>query len=349
MKRFLGGTQLNNTATNATPPRRRRGGRNVLVSGIVLGSVLAMSACGGGDAPDDATKAAKDEPTVLDVGYSQGVGYLPTMVAQDEGIFTKHKLKVNLRVVQDVNAAIPGLGKSMHILGGTPGGLLVAKNAGLKVTAVSGCVEDVPSAPLNQVYGAPGYTSYKQFEGKNFGVPGLTGTSYTAVVTQMLTTGVDPKKVNFIVVNFADMYAQLQSGALQGVSTLDPFSAPFKEKKLPYLGDPNFLIANPLLTCTYLANPTWASENKDAINRFVTALREADTWIGANQQASNEILAKHAGLKPETIAQISMPSFTFDTGADLAKQILLWIPALKNAGVLKEDSTDFTAKDVAFP
>jgi NitT/TauT family transport system substrate-binding protein len=343
MHRFLSGTHLMNKARPARAPRRHRGKHQALVAGVVLGC-LALTACS--DTPDQEVKAAdKDAVTTLDVGYSQGVGYLPTMVAQDQGFFTKHKLKVNLRVVQDVNAAIPGLGRSMHILGGTPGGLLVAKYAGLKVAAVSGCVADVPTAPLNQVYGAPGYTSYKQFEGKNFGVPGLTGTSYTAVVTQMLSTGVDPKKVNFIVVNFADMFAQLESGALQGVSTLDPFSTPFKEKKLPYLGDPNFLIANPLLTCTYLANPTWAAENKDAVNRFVTALREADTWIASNRQASNEILAKHAGLKPETIAQIAMPKFSFDTGADLAKQILIWIPALKNAGVLKPDA-QFTAEDV---
>lgn len=278
---------------------------------------------------------AAQAQTPLTLGHTGVAEYLGAFVAQEEGFFRKHGLDVTFQQVAG-GALAPGLqGGSLQVATLPPTNLLLANDGGLDLVAVAGTsVMEKGDKNTGLLVGtSAGIDSAKDLAGKKLGVPSIGGFLYVMSRKWVIDQGVDPKRVNFVEVNFPQTGDLLKSGSIQAGVSADPFLkraiATGAAKPLAYFAD---TLPPQTTGVLYASTRAWAAANPSAIKGFRAAIGEAVAFAQKNPQAARAHLGKYIKLPPEVLDSIPMPRLSADV---TEPQLRYWVDTMHEMGLIK--------------
>jgi NitT/TauT family transport system substrate-binding protein len=312
--------------------RIRRPGRGMpLGRSTLLVAVLALTiaACAGETASTTTTEAAPDTsappaettttepattstaaPVPLHIALNASASSLSAYVAITQGFFAEQGLEVTHEIQPNITLIPDQLGRQVDIGFGVGPITINAASQGLDIAVISG--NDVQNEDVGgvAVVVSSDIESIADLVGRTIGAPTLAGNVHLATQEWLDQNGVDPADVNFVQVPPPDMMAQLQGGVIDGVEALEPTVTAATSAGFVSLGDPQLAVAPETVGSYWIATRTWALENGDVIQRYRTALDNANAWILENPDEAYDQIVELTGFPIEAARTIVLNQFS---------------------------------------
>jgi ABC-type nitrate/sulfonate/bicarbonate transport system substrate-binding protein len=225
---------------------------------------------------DPVFAAAPQKVVRLKVGYASITGgRIPLWAAHDKEFFARHGLETELIFIASSSHGVPALlAGEIPIYAGSPETGAQAAAAGADVVIIASS-EPTPYKLIVQ----PGIKSVAELKGKRIGTDRLGGSSYYATRRMLEKLGLKPEDVEFMQVTGGgnQRVAAFRSGILSGiVSTVERF----ERSAIPYnvLADAIELGIRSIGS-SYITTRSFRDQNRDTVQRFITALVEANQWV----------------------------------------------------------------------
>ncbi len=301
---------------------------------MILLLALVAAACGNGDETSSDSQGAATTaagPTKLRVAYVPATTTLPLHVAKQTGIFERNNLDVTLSEAANISDIPATLGRQFDIALGTATDLIRAGGAGLDMIQIAGNTVSTKENPFVQIIVPANsrITDFAQLRDKTVGSPTLSGVIHAGVLYAAKEKGVDPSSIRGVEAPSPNLPDQLKAGRLDAVEALEPFATNLKRDGFVSIGDPFSPIADPLATNFWMAQGSWARQNRPAIDRFVQSLKEAQTYIDQNNGDARQVLQGYTGMAAPVANAVALPTYNFDIRTqDLGR----WVPVLKYIG-----------------
>jgi NitT/TauT family transport system substrate-binding protein len=213
------------------------------------------------------------------LGFSASTAFSNAFVAANEGIFKKHGLEVEMKLVPNSSTTPAALmADSLQVATPTAPITLQAIEQGLDLVVLAGGsyyakgIEDVAV----MVRPDSAIKTAKDFEGKRVATAGLNAFLHVLFRKWMSENGGDHKKVIFTETPFAQQIDVLRSGQVDAILAVQPFLARALETNVGRVVA--FYIAaleGETLAGWYVATRKWAQANPKAAAAFAAAIREA--------------------------------------------------------------------------
>lgn len=211
----------------------------------------------------------------LKVGYASITGgRISLWAAHDMEFFARHGLETELVFIASSSHGVPALlAGEIPIYSGSPETAAQAAAAGADVVIIASS-EPTPYKLIVQ----PGIKSVADLKGKKIGTDRIGGSSYYATRRMLEKLGLKPEEVEFTQVTGGgnQRVAAFRSGILSGVvSTVERFER---------AGIPYAVLADAIelgirsIGSSYITTRTFRDQNRDTVQRFITALVEASQW-----------------------------------------------------------------------
>jgi NitT/TauT family transport system substrate-binding protein len=251
-----------------------------------------------------ATPAAAQKITL---GFSASTAFSNSFVAANEGIFQKHGLEVEMKLVPNSSTTPAALvADSLQVATPTAPITLQAIEQGLDLVVLAGGsyyakgIEDVaimvrPDSTIKTA---------KDFEGKRVATAGLNAFLHVLFRKWMSENGGDYKKVTFTETPFAQQLDVLRSGQVDGILAVQPFLARALEANLGkvvayYIAD----LPGETLAGWYVATRKWVEANPKQAAAFAAAIREATELAQKDKEIIRKANLKYIPFPPEVQAK----------------------------------------------
>jgi NitT/TauT family transport system substrate-binding protein len=307
--------------------------RTTVAAVLALG--LTAAACGG------ATSNSSDEtvaptttaagPTTLRVAYVPATTVLPLHVAQAQGFFAQNNLNVTLTEAANISDIPATLGRQFDLALGTATDLIRAGAAGVDVVQAAGNTNSTKENPFVKLIVKPdsGITDVSQLKGKTLGTPTLSGVIHAAVKYWAQQKGVNPADVGGVEAPTPNLPDQLKADRIDGVEALEPIASTLIKAGNVSIGAPFDSIADTLATNFWLAQGSWAAKNRDAVDRFVTSLKQGQAFIESNPVEARRILQEYTKLPEAVASTVPLPTYNFDIRTG---DLDIWVKVLRDIG-----------------
>lgn len=213
------------------------------------------------------------------LGFSASTAFSTAFVAANEGIFKKHGLDVEMKLVPNSSTTPAALvADSLQVATPTAPITLQAVEQGLDLMVLAGGsyyakgIEDVaimvkPDSPIK---------SAKDFEGKRVATAGLNAFLHVLFRKWLQENGADYKKVTFTETPFAQQLDVLRSGQVDGILAVQPFLARGLESNMGrvvayYIA----ALEGETLAGWFVATRKWVEANPKQAAAFAAAINEA--------------------------------------------------------------------------
>lgn len=143
-------------------------------------------------------------------------------------------------------------------------------------------------------------------QGKKLAMVSLRSASKLAVDAWLAKNNGDPKSLQLVEINFPDMAPSLERGTIDAAVISEPYvSAALRSRDIRLLADPYLAISpDPYLISVWFSTLSYVRANKETVHRFASAISEASHWANGHHEQSALILAKYAGMEPDTVKQM---------------------------------------------
>jgi NitT/TauT family transport system substrate-binding protein len=133
--------------------------------------------------------------------------------------------------------------------------------------------------------------------GKVIGINGLRDLQQVEMMGWIDKHGGNAKSVQFVEVPFPEMGAALQQHRVAADAPVEPFVSTDKAVGT-VIGDALEGVAPRFMILGWIANDSYLSAHPDLVQKFVTAIREANAWANSHEKESAAILVKHSKVPP---------------------------------------------------
>jgi ABC-type nitrate/sulfonate/bicarbonate transport system substrate-binding protein len=267
----------------------------------------------GGGSPSAATAAPAQPspPATTTLLYGQQGGdiayYWQLYVAQDQGLLQAEAIDLDViatrttpETTQDI---VTG---ALHLSATTPSSAVLARQQDptAPLAIVAGSMDKITST----VVGAPSVPTIADVRGKSVGTGALRTTS-TYLMRQLFRERgglVDERDYDFVQIgSTGDRLAALMSGGIAASDMSQPRDFQLLDQGYRLLGSLSDLVSDYMFLAV-VTNSAWASENADAMTRFVRAWSRASAWLAdaANKQRAVEVLAARTNIEQPLAARI---------------------------------------------
>ena len=261
---------------------------------------------------------AKGAPATIRIVTPPLVNYTPLLVARDKGWFEEENLAVSWSTVTQTAVAIEAVyGGSVEFGGGGVLEPMVARGNGLDLMFAVPTARIRRAPPDNSALVVRADSDIKRaadFTGKRVSVGLINSINHVHFVEWLRKNGVDAKSVQLQEIPFPQMADALFQNRLDAVWAVEPFlTIMTKSGKARILGYP-YLDNLPGMDITaFFAKESWLKANADPARRFKRAYQRAVSHL--NSAAKDERdgwVAKFTGVKPELVAEMTLPEFSTD-------------------------------------
>ncbi|MGI5518481.1 ABC transporter substrate-binding protein [Streptomyces sp. CA-106131] len=276
----------------------------------VIAAVFLLSACSVGN--DD--KSAEGGSTKVVVTVAPVVDTAPLYLAREQGLFEKAGLDVDIQIAPSTGARIPALIANTAQVGliGTAD-VLQAASAGipLRVIGETTITTNDPAADTGKVYvsAKSGITDPAQLNGKTVAVGGLGGGGELSLRAALDQSGADSSKVKFIEVPFDSMVSALQSGRVNAISSVAPFTDAAEAAGSKYLLSPGAISVPGAAQQIAVTTAKYSSDHTEVVKKFVDALNKATIYATAHPDAVRKILGTYTKTPADVAARMQLPAF----------------------------------------
>jgi NitT/TauT family transport system substrate-binding protein len=266
--------------------------RSCASSAAVLAGGSLLAACGGGSS----SGSSSGRLTVRFAGPSPVAAFWPVYVADAEGMFEKAGVDFSFTTSSKtgVQQLVSG---DINIFATNTDQPALAVNKGAQIAAIFAAI----NSPFNFVVGK-GITSYEDLRGKKIGTSVL-GSADAALVAEILAHNGLPKGSYDLVAagSGPNKVAAMASAQISGCTLSQPQDAQLLasvpgSRSLGYSSD--YFNAQTILA---FAGKSWASDNRDGVQRLIRTQTEATAWLvnTANRNRAVEILQTMTKATPD--------------------------------------------------
>jgi NitT/TauT family transport system substrate-binding protein len=293
--------------------RRMRGSASLVTAAAL---VLAVGCSSGWGAVD----ASRLEKPVLNVAVDPGVDSAGFFIALDQGLFKAQGLTVNFTAPASSATAIAGqVGGAYDITGGNYVSYIQAQQQGtadLDIFA-EGSVMGPGTQGIFTMPGSP-VTTLADLKGQTVEINAPDSISYLLVASVLTEHGVSPASLHFASIPFAEMPAELESGAVSAAVLPEPFASDEEETQggVP-LADLDQGATTSFPVEGYVVTKQWAAKYPHTLAAFYTALEEGQRIADASRAAVESAMVDMpapAGVSAETAAVMALDSYPVSNG-----------------------------------
>jgi NitT/TauT family transport system substrate-binding protein len=259
---------------------------------------------------------------VVRLGTGPDQSITPILYAISAGIYKKYGITVETVPVGSGAAAAAALaGGSVDIAKTSTIGTITAIAKGLPFTAI-GSLGHYDSSRPNYALLVPSDGTIKtpaDLSGKTFASLSLVDQNAVATQAWLDAHNVDRSTIKYIEVPPAAALAAMEQHRIDAITTFEPFYSQMIETgRAHVLGYPMDAIARRWPDTLMFARPDWVSANRDTVDKFLRATREAAVYVSAHERETLPLLAKFLSLDPSALGkQIFPPRGVALTAADL--------------------------------
>ena len=283
--------------------------KRLTFAAVGAAAALLLTGCGGGS-PSGSTSstsaAGADGVRNITVGVISIAPSAAVQLGIDEGIFAKHKLKVELQSGQGGAAMLPAVSTgTMNFSVGNPLSVLLAKNKGLDMKIVSGYSNSLPTGDdINGVVAKAdsGISSAKDLADKKVAVNTLNAQGDLTIKEVVSKEGGDPGAVKFLELPFQDMGAQLAKGNADAVWVPEPFLSKLLAEGNKLVTYNNQTAIPGLPTMVTFTSGSYAQQNPQVVADFKAAMEETLALAQSNPDKVRELLPAFMKM-PEAVAK----------------------------------------------
>lgn len=327
--------------------------RRAVVGGVSGAVAVGMLASGAAAATSTARPKKAAALTTLNLSYVPYSNDSSLFLGIEKGYFRKEGLKISLATAANPGVVIAGMESGQDQLGFVT--IVVALNAVAHGTAVK-CVSSVDGnqsassandGTLLLANPSSGIKSVKDLAGKTVATVQLASLNTLDVQEMAYQDGLNPGKIKFVPMGFAEMPEALKQGTVQAAVVTTPFSAEAQAEGMRVIAHPNVVImANQAVTC-FAATDGYLNHHVKIAHEFQTAMDEAIAYSKAHPDAAATTLVKHDLATSVKAAEASKLGTNWDptiTPASVAKTERL----LERFGYIKPSSAP-SPSSVIFP
>ncbi len=270
-------------------------------------------------------------------GFSASTAFANAFVAANEGIFKKHGLDVEMKLVPN-SATTPAalMAGSLQIATPTPPNTMQPVDQGLDLVVLAGGgyytkgMNDVavivrPDSPIKTA---------KDFEGKRVSTPGLNAFLHVLFRKWMADNGGDYKKVTFTENAFAQSIDVLQAGQVDGVLAVQPFLARALANKTgrvvaAYIAD----LDGETQAGWYVASRKWADAHRKEVEAFKASIEEASALAAKDPAVVRKANLAYIPFPAEVQATFPDPKFKPVITPDVVQR---WNTIMMDQNMLKK-------------
>jgi NitT/TauT family transport system substrate-binding protein len=247
----------------------------------------------------------------------------PLQVAIDKGYFEEEGLNVAVRYVQNGSVGVSSLlSGDTDISFGNYISLFQARNEDLPLTIVAEATRAQPDYSGVYVLPDSDIEEPADLEGKTVAVANLNSIGPNAIDAQMAEAGADYEKVEFVEVPFPNMGQTLETGDVDAVWVVEPFTtqveSTLKARRVfdCFAGPTDgFPIAG------YQVTEQFAAENPNTVAAFKRALAKGAEEGAGDDQVVRDILPTYTQVSPEVAEKIALPEFVSETDASQLQRV----------------------------
>jgi NitT/TauT family transport system substrate-binding protein len=258
--------------------------------------------------------AARADKIVL--GFSASTAFSTAFVAANEGLFKKHGVEVEMKLVPNSSTTPAALmADSLQVATPTAPITMQAIEQGLDLVVVSGGgyytkgMEDVavmvqPDSPIKTA---------KDFEGKRVATAGLNGFLHVLFRKWMADNGGDYKKVNFTEAAFAQQIDVLKTGQVDAILAVQPFLSRGLEtnagKVVAYY---IAALEGETLSGWFVATRDWTKKHPKETAAFRAAMKEATEMMQKDPAIVRKANLVYIPFPAEVQAKFADGKYLFD-------------------------------------
>jgi NitT/TauT family transport system substrate-binding protein len=265
--------------------RTSRGRLLAAVTALVL-LATGVAACG----KDDHKSGSSG--TKVTIGFSAWPGWFPWQVAQEEGLFAKNGVDVELKYFDNYLDSLTALATgNLSANSQTLNDTLISVSGGSKQTIV--LVND-NSTGNDQIIAAPGITSVAQLKGKTIAVEAGT-VDHFLLLLALQKAGLTGKDVTVKALPTADAAAAFKTGQVDAVGAFAPFTTTALERSgaTTIASSKDFPGSIP---DHLVFGSDFVAKHPTEVQAIVKTWFDTITWIGAHKDEAVKIMAKKAGV-----------------------------------------------------
>ncbi len=286
--------------------------RPCMLMGIAIATVLVF--CG------QVLAQTKPAPARVRVVTPPLTNYTPLIVARDNGWFEEENLAVSWSTVTQTAVSIEAVyGGSAEVGGGGVLEPMIARGNGFDLMLAIPTARIRSSPPDNSGIVVRANSDIREpadLAGKRVSVGLINSINHVHMVEWLRKKGVDGKTVQFTEIPFPQMADALMQNRLDAVWAVEPFLTVMRKTgNIRVLGYPyQDNVPNMDLTA-FFVKETWLKANTDVALRFKRAYQRAVIHLNnASKDERDGFVAKFTGMKPELVAEMSLPVFPTEFG-----------------------------------
>jgi NitT/TauT family transport system substrate-binding protein len=298
---------------------------------------LGTTACGSGSA--DTPTASPGQPAKITIGVLSVATVAPAYLGAEKGFFSDEGLEVEFRPVQGGAEAVPMLmSGEIQFSFGNAISLAYAQLQGIDMQYVTEggqagtSLEDGTTAIV--VDGDSAIQSPEDLAGKTIGVNQLKALGEIVIRTALDKRGVDTSDIKFVEVDFPEMNAAVDSGAIDAAFSTEPFTAQALGAGDRAVMDAVSETAPNVSLSGYFTSTDYAESNAEVVERFQRAMNRSLDYAAEHQDEAREVIPEFTRVPPEVAAKMKLPVWTSKLNVD---SIELLISQGEKYGLFKGD------------
>ncbi|MGM7666793.1 ABC transporter substrate-binding protein [Microbacterium sp. A93] len=295
-------------------------------------SLLLLTGCGSGapsgTASSDAAAAGSKSGSATETagGTAEGdlrevrVAAVPVVdvaaiyLGEEKGFFAEKGLTIDIQFTPGSSISIPALLQDQYDVVYTGSvNAFQARETGLPVIAVAegGRTTGEPGADHGGVV-VPVDSEIQDagdLEGKSVAVNAVKGLHEAAIRQSVKKAGGDPDLVQFLELPLPDMQPALERGAVDAISTSEPFLGNAKDAGHRLIADPYIDVDPEFVTAVYLTSEQKWAEDPQYIKDFVEVVKQSQEYATAHPDEFRTELSNFTEIDPETAESMILTKF----------------------------------------
>ncbi|RIV39167.1 ABC transporter substrate-binding protein [Micromonospora radicis] len=295
-------------------------------AGLLAATLLTTALAGCNDSGDSADAAGSDGLTKITLASSP-LGHLaPIYLAQDNGIFAKHGLQVEVDTETSDLTSVPSvLARKVDFATGDLTTLIVARTQGLDVKAVVPASASTGKAGADYgalvVAGDSGITSPKQLEGKTVAVNILTNIAAAAAREAVRADGGDSESLKLVEIPFPQVPAAISEGRVDGAWVVEPFLSAAKAQGAVPIGWGFTDLAEDLTVSAWYTSGALVAQKPEVVTAFRAAIREAFAYARDHEDEVRAKIPTFTQITPDVAGKITITGWRDEVSRQAAEKL----------------------------
>ncbi|MER7798371.1 ABC transporter substrate-binding protein [Microbacterium sp. NPDC096154] len=318
----------------------RRTARWAGLAAMAATALVATACSSPAPAPASGDAASGERPGKTEITVvTAPINYEPVYLADSEGFFDEVGLDVTIKpggTPQDNLAQVMGGSADLTIVSWDVAVTATSEGVPIKVISSNAVVSTEFDTSGVVVRADSGIESLADLEGKTIAFNDLGSGGNVAVKQAFEAAGVDPEKVEDVLIPFAGMQAALEGGQVDAAFPSDAFYGPLsQDPAYKVISNPSREFRGGLPITLWAATDPWLQENPGTADKFNEAMQKAADFYNdeANLDAVLAVRSEISGKPVEEVSKVLTPA-ALETPVDVAEATT---QALKEFGFVEKE------------